>query len=179
MVFASTGALTNDSDADTDPLKASLVTGVGHGVLVFNDDGRFTYTPAPDFIGADSFTYKVNDGLADSDTVTVTITVTPINDPPAANGLIPTRLSKVYALSGACIRTDGQRHRHRRRRFTAVSRDNVSHGTLALDATALSPTPPATDFAGGDSFTYKVNDGRWDSAAVTVTVTVTVPNPQH
>ncbi len=49
-----------------DPLKAVLVTNVSHGVLVINADGSFTYTPAANFNGTDSFTYKVNDGLADS-----------------------------------------------------------------------------------------------------------------
>ena len=41
------------------------------------------YTPAADYNGADSFTFKVNDGLADSNTATVAITVDAVNDPPS------------------------------------------------------------------------------------------------
>ena len=45
-------------------------------------DGSFTYLPGADFNGTDSFTYKANDGTLDSNVVTVTITVTAINDAP-------------------------------------------------------------------------------------------------
>jgi VCBS repeat-containing protein len=56
-------------------LTAILVSDVSHGTLALNADGSFTYTPAADFTGTDSFTYNANDGAADSDLVTVTITV--------------------------------------------------------------------------------------------------------
>ena len=49
-----------------------------------NADGSFTYMPAPNFNGADSFTYKGNDGSADSTAATVTITVEAVNDAPVA-----------------------------------------------------------------------------------------------
>ena len=52
-----------------------------------NSDGSFTYTPALNYNGPDSFTYKANDGQADSPTnATVSITVTPVNDPPGTSG---------------------------------------------------------------------------------------------
>jgi hypothetical protein len=54
-----------------------LVTNVAHGTLVLNANGTFTYTPNTGFFGTDSFTYKANDGTADSNVVTVTINVTP------------------------------------------------------------------------------------------------------
>ena len=38
---------------------------MSNGTLTLNADGSFTYTPAANYNGADSFTYKVNDGLAD------------------------------------------------------------------------------------------------------------------
>ena len=78
------GVLYNDTDADADPLTAVLVTDVSNGTLVLNADGTFTYTPNPDFNGVDSFTYKANDGTVDSNTVTVTLNVTAVNDPPVA-----------------------------------------------------------------------------------------------
>src|SRR5206468_3915275 len=46
--------------------------------------GAFTYTPAQNYNGPDGFTFKANDGFLDSNTVAVSITVTPVNDPPAA-----------------------------------------------------------------------------------------------
>ena len=45
---------------------------------------RFTYTPDANFNGTDSFTYTANDGTADSNVATVTITVTAVNDAPVA-----------------------------------------------------------------------------------------------
>jgi len=69
------GVLKNDSDLDGDNLIAILVDGTSHGSLQLNADGSFVYTPAADFYGTDSFTYKVFDGSAHSSTVTVTISV--------------------------------------------------------------------------------------------------------
>ena len=71
--------LANDTDADGDTLTAVLVTGPSHGSLTLNANGSFTYTPAADFTGSDSFTYKANDGTADSNVATVNITVNPLN----------------------------------------------------------------------------------------------------
>jgi hypothetical protein len=81
--------LANDTDVDSSPssLRAVLVTGPLHGTLVLNTDGTFFYSPAPGFIGADTFTYQANNGTwtqggssvpmsANSNTATVTIAVT-------------------------------------------------------------------------------------------------------
>jgi hypothetical protein len=71
------GVLTNDSDADGDPLVAVLVSDLllDQGTLVFNDDGSFIYTPALGFSGYASFTYSADDGFDLSTPVTVTIQV--------------------------------------------------------------------------------------------------------
>ena len=68
--------LGNDTDANSDPLTAVLVANVGHGALALAANGGFTYTPTSGYNGPDSFTYKANDGTADSNTVTVSLTVT-------------------------------------------------------------------------------------------------------
>src|SRR5258705_4803372 len=55
--------------------------------ISLNSDGSFTYSPALNYNGPDSFTYKASDGQADSPTnATVSITVTPVNDPPGTSG---------------------------------------------------------------------------------------------
>ena len=76
--------LANDTDIDTTGLTAALVTGPTNGTLALNPDGSFTYTPDADFTGADSFTYTATDGQLTSNTATVTITVTAVNDAPVA-----------------------------------------------------------------------------------------------
>ena len=80
------GVLGNDSDADGDALTATLVSNVSNGVLIFNSDGAFTYTPNPGYSGPDSFTYVANDGTADSAVAaTVSLAVTGNAAPVAAD----------------------------------------------------------------------------------------------
>jgi hypothetical protein len=55
----------------------SIVANGSSGTAVIDDPatGAYTYTPNPGFIGTDTFTYMVNDGLADSNTATITVSV--------------------------------------------------------------------------------------------------------
>jgi VCBS repeat-containing protein len=82
LLILSGGVLGNDADADGDALGALLVTGPAHGTLTLNDDGSFSYTPDENFNGDDSFTYRANDGTADSNEATVTIAIASVNDAP-------------------------------------------------------------------------------------------------
>jgi VCBS repeat-containing protein len=75
LVVAAAGVLTNDTDAETDPLTAVLDTAPGHGSFSLNSDGSFSYTPDPHYFGPDTFTYHANDGTSDSNVVTVSINV--------------------------------------------------------------------------------------------------------
>jgi len=69
--------LANDTDPDADPLVASLVSTAGHGIVVLDPGGGFTYTPDQNFNGADGFSYIASDGIAVSTVTAVTISVTP------------------------------------------------------------------------------------------------------
>ena len=69
------GVLTNDTDVDGNPLTAILNATVGHGALTLNANGSFAYTPTGGYTGPDSFTYHANDGTANSNVVTVSLTV--------------------------------------------------------------------------------------------------------
>ena len=72
---------------------------------------RFTYTPAANYNGADSFTYTANDGTAASNVATVTITVTAVNDAPVAVNDAATTAEDT-AVSGSVL---DQRHGRGRR----------------------------------------------------------------
>ncbi|MCU1449635.1 MAG: Ig family protein, partial [Acidimicrobiales bacterium] len=93
-VPAASGVLQGDVDPDTSPnptLTAVLGTGPAHAAsFTLNADGSFSYTPVADYAGADSFTYKANDGGSDSNVATVSITVTPVNDAPVLADRSPT-----------------------------------------------------------------------------------------
>jgi VCBS repeat-containing protein len=86
LTVNSPGVLGNDTDPTSDPLTAVLVAGPAHGQLTFNTNGSFTYTPAANYYGSDSFTYRPNDGAADGNITTVNLNINPINDAPALNG---------------------------------------------------------------------------------------------
>ncbi|MBS1226130.1 MAG: hypothetical protein H6R32_64 [Candidatus Aminicenantes bacterium] len=75
LAITAPGLLANDTDADGDPLTASLVGSPANGVLALNADGSFNYTPNPGFSGPDSFLYAANDGTAASAAATVSVTV--------------------------------------------------------------------------------------------------------
>lgn len=81
------GVLANDTDAQSNPLTATLVSGVSHGILNLNTDGSFTYLPAADYHGSDSFQYQASDGAFLSNTATVTITIAPENDAPVLDAI--------------------------------------------------------------------------------------------
>jgi VCBS repeat-containing protein len=177
-VSSSNGVLRNDTDANNDPLTAALIGNVSHGTLTFNSNGSFTYTPAGNYSGPDSFTYRAGDGLLSSNTATVTITVNAVNDAPSAvNDSYSTRRGtalSVNAASGVLANdTDPDSAS-----LTAVLVSNPAHGTLALSPNGAFTYTPAANYAGPDTFTYRASDGSLNSNTATVSITVTnVNNP--
>lgn len=83
-VSSALGVLGNDTDPDSDPLTAVLDGGPQHAASFnLSANGSFSYTPDANFNGSDSFTYHASDGALSSNTVTVTISVNPVNDAPS------------------------------------------------------------------------------------------------
>jgi hypothetical protein len=155
------------SDVDGDGLNYSVVSGPAHGTLS-GSGPNLIYSPALNYNGADSFTFKVNDGALNSAVATVSIAVTAMNDAPVAS---PQSISTSYnaavniALSGSDVDGDALI-------YTIVS--GPSHGTLAGTAPNLTYTP-AVSYVGADSFTFKVSDGSLESATVSVSISVQAP----
>ena len=70
------GLLENDTIIESETSTAFFLDDVQHGTLQGNTDGSFTYQPDPGFEGADTFTYRANDGINDSSNIaTVTLVV--------------------------------------------------------------------------------------------------------
>ncbi len=86
LTVADPGVLGNDTDAEMNTLTASVATTTANGLLTLGQNGGFTYAPAPSFSGQDSFTYRANDGVTNSNLVTVTINVTPVSVGGLTNG---------------------------------------------------------------------------------------------
>ena len=87
LIISAPGVLTNDYDPDAEPLTATLVDDVDHGVLILNANGSFTYTPDTGYTGADSFTYEASDGQVNSNTATVLLNINDSNQAPVLNAI--------------------------------------------------------------------------------------------
>jgi VCBS repeat-containing protein len=148
-----------------------LIYGLGstlpqHGTVFVNADGTFTYTPAGNFNGTDTFSYTVTDG-AITVTKTMTITVNPVNDSPTAlDAAIATdKNTPVTGKLPAASDPDGDK--------LTYGRGNTlpAHGTVVVLANGKYIYTPAHGYSGSDTFTYTVTDG---SVTIEKTVTVTV-----
>lgn len=164
------GVLGNDSDIFNSPLSASVVSTTSNGALVLNGNGGFTYTPAADWNGTDTFTYKASAGGQDSNVATVTITVNPINDPPVAKG---TPLSATEdtpeSYSGSDLATDVDGDALIIAAASASGSVVVNpDGTITYNAVGNSCAP--------DTLSFTVSDGNGGTVSGTVTINVTCVN---
>ena len=156
------------TDGDGNPLSFTILGGPANGTLG-GTAPNLTYQPASNFSGSDAFTFRVNDGTADSAPATVLINVTPINDAPITisksesvdeDNLLP------IVLTGTDPEMDNLS-------FTVVAAP--SHGTV----TGTSPNfiyNPVANFSGADQFTFRANDGTSNSVAATFSITVNAMN---
>jgi VCBS repeat-containing protein len=168
-VIAASGVLGNDTDVEADPLTAVIDVAPDHGSVVLGSDGSFTYTPAANYHGPDSFTYHANDGTSDSAIVTVSLTVNPINDMPvAAAQTVNLDEDVATGITLSASDADGDSLDY------AVT-VNPLHGTLSGTAPDLTYTP-AANYQGADTFSFKVDDGTVESAEAIVTIAVAPVN---
>ncbi|HKG60567.1 MAG TPA: DNA/RNA non-specific endonuclease [Pyrinomonadaceae bacterium] len=162
----------------------TIVTAPNHGVLS-GSGPTFTYTPAQDYNGPDSFTFKVNDGSHDSNTSTVNITVTEVNDAPVATDDAGSTNEDSHvdlsAIDFAANDSTGTANESLQLlNVTSVSATANTHGTVSLSNGIVTYTP-AANFNGAASFEYQVCDngntnGSPDPQCATGLVNVTV-NP--
>jgi hypothetical protein len=175
LQIAAPGMLATATDVENDPLSAHVVTGPTHGALTLNIDGSFTYTPATDFHGTDSFTYKANDGHSDGNTATVTLNVAFVNQPPVAvdDSYTTEENTLIQVVGPGVLANDTDVENDS---LTAHVVSGPSHGALTFNPDGSFAYTPATDFHGTDSFTYKANDGTSDGNTATVTLKVMFVN---
>ena len=164
-VTPANGLLGDDADIDGDTLTAVLISDVGHGTLTLHANGSFTYTPAANYFGADSFTYKASDGTLQSTTATVSLTVTSVND-------LPT----IQVVDGSCqsdsdpIGTIVVQVSDVETALTALSLSATSSATKVVPANGLSFT------GSGGVRTLVVTGSAKQSGTSVVTVRVTDAN---
>jgi FtsP/CotA-like multicopper oxidase with cupredoxin domain len=166
------GVLDNDTaGTGPGPMTASLVSDVFSGTLTLAANGSFIYTPNTDFNGSDQFTYVANDGGPDSNVATVSITVTPVNDPPTAvadayDAVEGTTLNVAApGVLGNDSDIDGDPLTAATSGIPPTELTLNVDGSFSFDASALLAGDSAT-------FDYVANDGTIDSAPATVTINV-------
>ncbi|HIF9451143.1 TPA: tandem-95 repeat protein, partial [Photobacterium damselae] len=166
---AVTGQLTA-TDADGDNLTFKPGTNPENGSVTINADGSWEYVPNPDFNGEDSFTVVVDDGNGGTDTITVTVNVTPVNDAPVGED-VSAETQEDTAVTGqlTAIDVDGDN-------LTFKPGTNPENGSVTINADGSWEYVPNPDFNGEDSFTVLVDDGNGGTDTITVTVNVTPVN---
>ena len=159
--------LANDFDGDNDTLTTALTQAPSNAAsFTLNADGSFSYVPNAEFFGTDTFTYSISDGNGGTDSATVSITVTQVNNLPIAQSdtfeIVPGQTnSSVVSVLANDIDIDGNG-------LVAVLVGNPTNGSLTLGADGNFVYTPDAGFTGEDSFTYVANDGSGNSVATTV-----------
>ncbi|WP_172441992.1 tandem-95 repeat protein, partial [Vibrio parahaemolyticus] len=159
--------LGNDTFESTDKVVSlDAENGPKNGTVIVNNDGTVTYTPDDNYVGKDTFTYVVTSGGV-SESTTVEVNVTPVNDAPVAKDDIATTQEDT-AVTIDVLPNDSD-----------VDGDKLSiesasvpkeQGTVEVVNGKLVFTP-AENFNGDAEITYTVTDGQLtDEAKVTVTV---------
>ena len=169
-ILSGDGVLSNDTDAESNPLSAALVAGPENGSVTLNADGGFIYVPTPDFFGTDSFTYTANDTQA-SNVATVTLSVENVYDAatpvPDAYKAIPAEVLNVDSPSGVLANDENPDQVN----LSVQLSQDVGNGNLNLNADGSFSYDPQ-GFAGTTGFRYQINDGNGVSGDVEVILIV-------
>jgi uncharacterized repeat protein (TIGR01451 family) len=167
LTVAAPGILGNDTDVDGDALTASVVNAPANGTVTLTvATGSFTYTPDANFNGTDSFTYQANDGTANSNVATVTLTVTAEAD-----------LSVLKTVNNPTPNVGDQIT------FTVTLSDLGPSTATGVQLTDLLPAGLTFVSATTSQGTYSFSTGSWDVGTVspgapqTLSITATVVSP--
>jgi VCBS repeat-containing protein len=158
------------TDPDNDPHTFSVVTASTHGVVTMQPNGSFTYGPAPDFNGADSFGVHVSDGAGGEISGTIAITVTPVNDLPVITSLHFTMLEDGVLnaqLTAEDVEGDPVQ-------FEYVAGN--PRGTVAVNPNGQLSYAPAPNFAGNELLSIRARDASGAQVAQTVEISITPVN---
>jgi len=152
--------LLKSTDFENDPLSYTFVEYPSKGQVIIEGDIAI-YTPKKDYHGMDRFSFKTNDGVLDSNTANVLLTIYPIDDPPVAENIsFQTTENSFYPLTFSKTDIDNEQ-------LTVNIQTPPEHGSIPQELIYY----PDEWFWGTDSFIYSLTDGH---TSVTATVTITV-----
>ena len=162
--------LANDTDPDTE--KANLMVSVRtqplNGRARVESDRTITYTPNANFAGPNSFTYRLTDGQF-TDNGSVSVTVVAVNDAPTAvNDTAMTREDQSVRIDVLANDTDPDTEKAN---LMVSVRTQPLNGRARVESDRTITYTPNANFAGPNSFTYRLTDGQFtDNGSVSVTV---------
>jgi VCBS repeat-containing protein len=149
----------------TDPNNSDVVVSAGDSLK----GATVNYVSTSEIAEFDSFTFKVNDGELNSNTATISIAITTVNDPPVlSDDAISTKEDTSVNITLNVEDLDDTE-------FTYVIVSDVSNGSLIITDN-FATYSPQEDFNGADSFTLIANDGEANSANAIISITVTAVN---
>jgi hypothetical protein len=157
--------LANDSDVDGDALSITAATATNGTVSIVGTN--LVFTPATNFNGTATVSYTISDGHGGTASANVSVTVTPVNDPPtAANDIATTaeNTSVTIAVLANDSDVDGD--------LLVITSATTTNGTVSISGTNL-VFRPATNFSGTTTLGYSISDGHGGTASANVTVIVT------
>ncbi len=172
-ISAAWGVLANDFDPQGTTMTAEVVTPPQHGQLVLAADGSFKYTPAANYHGPDSFTYRAINAAGETTEGTAAILVETVNDSPnagddsftvAAGGTLTTTAATGVQVNDSDIDSPT---------MTATLLQGPAHGTLSFTADGSFTYTPTSGYTGADEFVYQLNDGISNSNVARASIAVT------
>jgi len=187
-VTGANGVLANDTDPQSKPLTATLVTTTEHGTLTLNADGGFTYANDSSTAATDSFTYKANNGTGTSIAATVTIVITADTPPVAAADSYSLTTAPPLnidapgvlgndTLNNATIISFGASTGSEQTTLGSSTATSQG-GTVTLNANGSFSYSPNGSFSGADTFKYVIrNSGGSATGTVTINVTPVTTTP--
>ena len=164
--------LANDSDVDGDALMVTDPTAT-NGTVSVSLDSSIDYLPNANFNGSDTISYNVNDGNGATDSATVTVTITAVNDAPI--GVADTEVTNEdNAINIIVLANDTDIDTNATAlTVTAVSATNGTTTVLPNQTIDYNPT---LNFNGVDTISYTVNDDLGGSSSTTVSLTIVAQN---
>ena len=158
--------LGNDTDIEGDTLTVTGATSP-NGTVTVNPNGTITFTPAENFNGDATIEYTISDGNGGTDTATVAVTVTPVNDAPdAKNDSSQTDFNTAVVVNVLANDTDVDGD------TLTVTGATSPNGTVTVNPNGTITFTPTTGFSGDTTVDYTISDGNGGTDTATVTITV-------
>ena len=154
------------TDPENQSLSFSKGTDPSNGSVTVSTNGQYSYTPDPDFNGQDSFDILVDDGNGGTDTATITVDVTPVNDAPVADDATTTGAINTV-ITGTVTGTDVDLDT-----LLFSKSSDPANGIVVVNGDGSYTYTPNLDFTGFDNFSFLVDDQNGGTDVGTVSITV-------